>query len=282
LADRLLSAEADRRGLTIESLVSQEVAKRTRPVTAGDVSAFLEANPLPAGATESAVAPAIVALLGQRAREAAAEEYIRSLRRESPTPVQVMLEPPRASIPPASHSPTMGPASARVTVVEFSDFECPFCRKAAPMISRLRERFSTEVRFVWRNYPLSIHQHARLAAEAAQCAHDQGRFWAFHDELFRDPTLLPPPHLEATAVRLGLDMEAFMRCLSGHVHGGDVATDVEAGEQVGVSGTPTVFINGVAFVGALSYDVYERAILDELARTLVAEPVAETPGEVNP
>jgi protein-disulfide isomerase len=266
LAERVLSAEAAGRGMTVESLLDHEVARRAKPVTDADVSAFVSSNPLPAGATPAMVAPLVAVLLGQRARETAKEEYLRTLRMTPAMRVEVFLEPPRVSLPRAPHNPTRGSATAPVEVVVFSDFECPFCRRAEPSLARLIERFPSEVLFVWRHYPLAMHQAARPAAEAAQCAHDQGRFWPFHDALFADPALLPPAGLLTTAERLGLDPEAFAHCVSTRVHADDVAIDTDAGERAGVSGTPTVFINGVAFVGALSYEVYERAVLDALAR----------------
>jgi len=267
LADRLLSAEATRHGLTVEDLLESEVTRRAKPVSDADVNAFLSSNPVPAGATPSVVAPLVATLLRQRARETAKEEYLSALRLAPDARVQVFLEPPRVPVPRAAHNPTRGGDSAPVEIVMFSDFECPFCRRAEPVLARLSQRFPTEVQFVWRHYPLTIHQSARPAAEAAQCAHDQGQFWAYHDALFADPALLQSGGLVATAARLGLDADAFARCVNTHRHAAEIASDSEAGEQAGVSGTPTVFINGVAFVGALPYDVYERAVLDELARS---------------
>ncbi len=266
IAERLLSAEAVRRGLTVEELLAGEIASGTKAVTDADVREFVASNPMPPGTTTAMVAPLVAALLAQRARESAKEEYLRRLRLAPEARVRVFLEPPRVSITRAAHSPTLGGAAARVEVVVFSDFECPFCRRAEPVLARLRERFPTEIRFVWRHFPLSTHQSARSAAEAAQCAHDQGEFWSFHDALFADSALLRPAGFAAIADRLGLDTGVFAACVNAHSHAADVADDTATGERVGVSGTPTVFINGVAFVGALSYEVYERAVLEEVAR----------------
>jgi len=274
----LLRAEAARRGVTVERLLEQEVARRTRPVTDADVGAFVLSNPLPDGATPAMVAPLVAALLGQRARETAREEYLHALRRDPAAHVRVFLDPPRVSLPRAAHDPVRGSATAPVEVVVFSDFECPFCRRTEPVLARLVEQFQGDVRLVWRHFPLSIHASARPAAEAAQCAHDQGKFWAYHDALFSDPALLQPAGLLSAADLVGLEPDRFADCVRTRAHANEVRIDVEAGERAGVSGTPTVFIDGVPFVGALSYEVYERAVLDELdraaGRTRVAAPTS--------
>ncbi len=276
LAERLLEMEAVKQGIASDELLAREVARRTKLVTEADVSAYLASNPMPAGTTVSMVAPLVATLLSRRAGDAARDEYIDSLMSRPDARVEVFLQPPRVSVVRALHNPTLGSPVAPVEVVVFSDFECPFCRNAEPALARLRERFPEEVVFVWKHFPLSIHQRARPAAEAAQCASDQGQFWSFHDHLFADPSLLQPSGLMATATMVGLDAQAFERCVSAGIHAPDVASDTAAGERAGVSGTPTVFINGMAFVGALPYETYERAVLDELMRLRRGSAVSPT------
>ncbi len=271
----LLAAAAAARGLSVDELVLREVEARVRAVSPAEVSAFLSTNPMPAGTSLAVVTPLVEALLRQRARELARHDYLASLQAMPGAHVQILLEAPRVATTRAAHNPTRGPLGAPVEVVVYSDFECPFCRRAEPALARLLERFPTEVVMVWRHFPLGIHARAREAAEAAQCAHDQGRFWAYHDALFADPAAIAPDALVATAVRLGLDRPTFARCVRDHVHAATVVHDSEAGERAGVSGTPTVFINGVPFVGALPFEAYERAILDELDR--VGRRQSDTP-----
>lgn len=268
LADRLLTAEAGRRGVTREELVDLEAAKRVRAVTDADVASFLAANALPAGVTAAMIAPTVAALLRQRATDTARQEYLAALRQDPASAVQVWLEPPRVAGLRDTHNPTRGRVDAPVEVVVFSDFECPFCRRAEPVFARLVARFPDDIVLVWKHYPLSIHASARPAAEAAQCAHAQGRFWAFHDALFAeaDAARLSPSGLDAAAVGVGLDPVVFARCVQTRVHQMEVMADGAAGERAGVSGTPTVFINGVAVVGSQPYDVYERLVIEELAR----------------
>jgi protein-disulfide isomerase len=272
LAERLLAAEAGRLGLQVAELVDREVTRRVRPVTELEVSAFLAVNPVPGGAPTAVVTSLVASLLGQRARVTARDEYLAALRRAPSAQVRILLEPPRVSLRPAVHSPTRGSASAPVEVVIFSDFECPFCRRAETAFTSLFTRFADDVRFVWRHYPLSSHPRARPAAEAAQCAHDQGAFWAYHDALFTDAAQLDVEGFTASAVRLGLDADEFSRCLRSGRHSTEVGLDSDAGARAGVTGTPTVFVNGIAIVGAQAYEVYERVIVDELARGVINHP----------
>jgi protein-disulfide isomerase len=251
--------------MSVAELLDSEARRRARSVTADDVAAFIEMNPVPVQAPD-VLTPLVTALLQKRAFEQARQEFVEVLRSNPASRVQVRLEPPRVMVSTASHNPLRGREGAPVKLVLFSDFQCPFCQRAEPVIARLLERFSDDVELAWRHYPLSIHSQARLAAEAAQCAHDQNAFWQYHDALFADQSRLQKEDLIRTAGRVGLDADLFGTCLSSRAHARDVADDAEAGDRAGVNGTPTLFVNGVAFVGSLPYETYERAILAELAR----------------
>jgi protein-disulfide isomerase len=273
LTERLLAGAAMARGVSVETLMDEEVTRRVRPVTDADVAAFVAQNPLPVGTTAEVVAPMVAALLGQRAREQARDEFIASLLAE-PSRARVLLEAPRVETLREAYNPTRGPANAPVQVTVFSDFECPFCRRAEPALTQLIARFPEEVMLVWKHYPLSIHAGARPAAEAAQCAHDQGRFWPFHDALFAETLPASQAAFADLARRLGLDVGLFADCLVRHAHAREVERDVAAGERAGVAGTPTVFINGLAFTGSLPVATYEKAVLDELRRLRPTAPAA--------
>jgi protein-disulfide isomerase len=139
-------------------------------------------------------------------------------------------------------APSFGPADAKVTVVEFSDFECPYCAMAAETMKTLEERYGDRVRFVFRQFPLSFHKHAQLAAEAALAAHAQGKFWAFHDAAFGNQKELSREDLEKYAKEVGLDMAKFKKALDDHTYAEKVKADQKLGEEVGVSGTPSFFV----------------------------------------
>jgi protein-disulfide isomerase len=146
-----------------------------------------------------------------------------------------------------------GPLDAPVTVVEYGDFECPYCGSAEPVVRELLREFG-DVRYVWRHLPLNdVHSHAQLAAEAAEAASDQGAFWEMHDLLFENQAALEPSDLIAQAERLGLDVDRFAEDLSRHAGAARVAEDVDSADLSEVSGTPTFFINGRRHFGA--YDI---------------------------
>lgn len=151
--------------------------------------------------------------------------------------------------------PARGPADAKVTLVAFLDYQCPFCgrdfRETYPLIER---HYGSKIRYVVRNFPLTtIHPYAEKAAEAAECARGQGHFWPYHDWLFRHQDALEVPKLKRYARRLGLDGVAFDRCLDRGRETAEIRRDIAAGTAAGVTGTPTFFVNGRRIVGAVPY-----------------------------
>jgi protein-disulfide isomerase len=175
------------------------------------------------------------------------------------------LEPPRQKVSTSVNDPASGPTTARVEVVEFSDFECPYCKQLAPVLARVISKHRDRVRLVWKDYPLPIHASARRAAEAGRCAHDQGRFWEYHDLLFEHQKALTAPDLQRYARVIGLDDEAFTRCLNAGMKRDVITTGIEEAKRLGVSATPTVFINGRMITGAMSFETYDQIIVEELA-----------------
>jgi protein-disulfide isomerase len=155
-------------------------------------------------------------------------------------------------------APSFGPENAKVTVVEFSDFQCPFCSRAANVVHQLREKYSDRVRFVFRQFPLDFHQQAHLAAQAALAAHQQGKFWEFHDLLFQNQSALGREQLEAYAKQLKLTN--IDQALDGSKFKAAVDADVSLGNEVAVTGTPTMFINGKRVSNPTDFDTVSKAI----------------------
>jgi protein-disulfide isomerase len=163
-------------------------------------------------------------------------------------------------------APSQGPATAKVVVIEFGDFECPYCGQEEPIVEQMLSDYAGRIRFVFKEFPLAaIHPYAELAAEAALAANAQGQFWPYHDTLYAHQTALARADLDTYATTLGLDLTQFDAALDQGTFASAVAADIAQGQSVGVNGTPTFFINGVAVVGAVPYSELQSVIDEELA-----------------
>lgn len=161
--------------------------------------------------------------------------------------------------------PFIGPADAPVTIVEFSDFACGHCRETQETLARIRDAYGDQVRVVFRDFPLEgVGSASFTAALAAECADDQGAFWAMHDLLFENQPVFDRGSLRSYATGLGLDMEQFDNCLESEEHQAEVMHDVEDGRSYGVAATPTFFVNGRRLVGTVSFSIFQRAIGETL------------------
>jgi protein-disulfide isomerase len=174
--------------------------------------------------------------------------------------------PPAERVAVPSDGPSRGPATAKVTIVEFSDFQCPFCARVNPTLDQIRASYPDDVRIVFRHDPLPFHNNAALAAEAAVAAEWQGKFWEMHDKLFANQRDLDRAGLEARAAELGLDLPAFRQALDAHAAKARVDADLALGQKLGVHGTPTFFVDGRTVMGAQPFAEFKRVIDDELAR----------------
>ena len=218
------------------------------------------------GRTLDQVRSQIAAFLRNQHRAEAATKLEDRLRAEHR--VRVAFEPYRLQFR-NDRAPTLGRKDAPVTLVEFSDFQCPYCKLAAPTVKEVARKFGDKVQIVYRQYPIeSLHPFALKAAEASLCANDQGKFWELHDAMFADQTKLAVSDLKQTARRLGLDGKAFDSCLDSGRHADQVQNDLKEGQRFGLTGTPTMFINGVIVDGgAVGFSVLEGLIKRELSRT---------------
>ena len=171
----------------------------------------------------------------------------------------------RLAVPVDERDHVLGPASAEVTLVEYGDFECPYTRRARPVVRRIGQDFADRLLFVFRNFPLTrIHPHAQAAAEAAEAAVSQGRYWEMHDLLFDNQRHLEDEDLRRYAEQLGLDPERFDRDLAEHVHAHRVREDLRGGLESGVRGTPTFFVNGLRHDGPNDLAALRAAVEDAL------------------
>jgi protein-disulfide isomerase len=167
-------------------------------------------------------------------------------------------------------APVKGSSDAPVTLVAFSDFECPFCSRAAMTVKQLEEEYKGKLRVAFKHQPLPRHPNAKLAAIASLAANEQGKFWEMHDKMFANQTSLDRPSLEKYAQELGLDMGKFKAALDSNKFEDSITADSTQGSQLGASGTPTFFVNGRQIVGAKPIEVFRKVIDEELKKAGVA------------
>lgn len=260
---KLVELQAEREGLEESALLDREVGSKITEPTQAQIDSVYEEYADQLNAPLDSVAPAIREFLTRQERTVAMQMYLAQLR--SRYEVTNLLEPARIEV--EAIGPSQGPEDAPITLVEFSDFECPFCVRVLPTLEQVRATYPDQVRIVYRQFPLNaIHPNAQLAAEASLCADAQGMFWEMHDAIFEVRGKANAAELKAMAADLGLDPELFDACLDSREFRDRVAEDVEAGRNAGVSGTPAIFINGRYLSGAQPFTVVQRVIEDELAR----------------
>ncbi len=313
LENQLIEKEAKSKNIPAKDLYVKEVWSQVR-ISSGDALEHFQKNSsLYGGQTYDKVAPLLIQQLRQTEYERLKRNYLDTLRQKYHAKIHLekpdsylaglaipgidgaMAAPslkladqnkPVPNIPAApapivtfddlNGRPTVGPANAPVTIVEFSDFHCPFCKRVGPTMDEVMKNYAGKVRRIWRHYPLPFHTGADRTAAASECAHEQGKFWQYHDKLFetlggqRDDAAL-----NQIAEQIGLDKNKFQACLSSNKYMELVKKDMAKASQVGVSGTPAFFINGRLISGAQPYQSFSNAIevaLDPSKAALLAPP----------
>ena len=242
--DLLLTDEAKKRNITPEALFDAEVVPHVKPVTEEAARKFYEENKERVQGTYDKLRPEIVEYLRNREQSKAAEAFADQLRKGASVQVYLKLpEPPVFEIA-IEDRPWRGGVNAGVTIVEFTDYECPSCAATQPVLEEVAREFGDKVKLVARSFPLDQHKHAFKAAEAAEAAREQGKYWEYAAILFTHQTALEVDNLKQYASRLGLDRKKFDAALDSGRFSERVKRDVADGDKIGVDSTPTVFING--------------------------------------
>ena len=266
---KLIELEAKKKGLTTEELFKQEVDSKISEPSDEEAKGYYLAVKNQTTVPFDDAKSQIKQLLRTAEIQQAREKYGDSLRDKAE--VSIFLQPPSVQL---SYDPARvkGNADAPVTIVEFADFQCPFCSKVQPTLKDVLAKYKGQVKLAYQDFPLApIHAHAAMAAEASRCALAQGKFWEYHDALFADQSKLDKADLVKTAAALGMDQKAFESCLKSGKYKAAVQQDVEAGSQAGVSATPTFFINGTFLNGAQPKEEFEKAIDSALAAKAVRD-----------
>jgi protein-disulfide isomerase len=264
--DKILTAEAAKRGVTKEALIASEITAKAHEPTTQEVDAYYEANKTRIPMTKEQAAGQIAQFLKQQNTGKAQEAFLEPLRKDYE--VTNNLEPLRHTMETKGH-PSKGKESAPVTLVEFSDFQCSYCQLYVTTLNRIIADYGDMVRLVYRHYPNpAIHPEAQKAAEASICAQEQGHFWEMHDLLFQDSNKLKVDDLKAYAAKLGLDEKAFATCLDSGRYVERLKRDVLDGTRAGVNGTPMLFVNGRPLPGAMPYEEISKIIDEELKKAV--------------
>ena len=263
VAEQLIEQEAKKRGVTKEALLEQELTSKIPPVGDAEVEQFYNENRgRMGGKTLDDMKAPIRQFLGAQVQMQARQAMVAKL--SATTKVDVVLDAPRAAITVKEGEPSKGPATAPVTMVEYSEFQCPFCGRVSPTVKQVLETYGDRVRLVFRDYPLPFHDKARGASEAAQCAHSQGKFWEYHDKLFANQQALDSDNLKKYAAEIGLDTTAFNQCFDEGKFKSVVDANQAGGDALGVQGTPAFFINGRFLSGAVPFEAFQEIIEEEL------------------
>jgi protein-disulfide isomerase len=264
ITKKLIAAKAEEKGLTTEEFLRQAVDGKLAEPTDRELESYYANQRNLSNVPFEQVKSRLVPLVKQQNAVRARQDYILRLREEAH--VTVMLEPPQVSV---SYDPARvrGEPSAPVTIIEFSDFQCPYCRKAHATLKELLSKYEGRVRLAYRDFPLSqVHPQAHRAAEAARCAGEQGKFWAYHDLLFDSPARWSDEDFSKAARTVGLDVPQFQACLSGGKFRSQVDEDLKEGTLAGVDATPGFFINGTFLSGSQPLATFEEIVDAELAQ----------------
>ncbi len=262
LADRMFEAEAAKQGISKEAYLQKELQGKVKEPTPQDVSAFYQANKQRFNAPLDQVSDQIQKFLKAENRDRALADLADRLK---PAYAVKMLLPPARLRVEDGGSPSQGPSNAPVTIVEFSDFQCESCSQLSKNLHEIVAKYGNKVRWVYRQYPVSqVHPFSEKAAEASLCAADQNHFWELHDLMFDQQNSLKEDDLKAKAAQLKLDTGAFNSCLASGKYAGKVKLDEREAYSLAVSNSPSFFINGRYYTGAVPALEIAKTIDEEL------------------
>lgn len=260
---KILEEAAKKNGKSVDEYVKVEIDEKVTEPTEDEVRALYEARKGKDSLPFDKVKGQILDFLKQSKKNKARQDLIAKLKTESD--VKILMEPPRVKLD-VDDAPAIGPKDAKVTLVEFSDYQCPFCKRVRQTIWTLTDEYKDKLRYVFADFPLSFHQFAKKAHEAAHCAGDQDRYFDYNKKIFDNQTNLTVDDLKKYAKELGLNSSKFDKCLDKGEKTKIVEELQEKGMQVGVTGTPAYFINGIQLTGAQPINAFKELIDEEIKK----------------
>jgi protein-disulfide isomerase len=266
VTERLLGAEAKKAGLAnSDEFIAKKLLKGEIKISDAEYKKFVKDKQIPESNINDQVKERIYAYMKEQKREETVTAAVAKLSKGSP--VEVYFKKPKSNIQvEVGQSPVAGGENAKVAVVIFSDFQCPFCSRAAKTVSDIKKKYGNKVTIAFKHFPLPMHKDAGPASEASMCVHEQGKdkFWKFHDIAFAAQDKLDADSLAKHAKAAGADEKKFKECFDGKKFADFVKKDLAYGEKLGVRSTPTFFVNGQLLSGALPIEQFSEVIDEEL------------------
>jgi protein-disulfide isomerase len=252
-------------GLSRKDWEKREIDSKVTPPTQKDLDELFKRFPQPQPVSTDTVKQATAYLSNQKHQQRENELFSELTKG---TTVEVFLaepKPPHMDMHFSADDPVKGPADAPVTILEFTDFQCPYCKQAQNTLKQIEQAYEGKVRIIAEQFPLAMHPRARPAAEAALCAQEQGKFWEYRDKLF-DKQQLSDEDFKRYARELGLKEKKFDKCMSSHAVNSRLEADISRGQSYGIHGTPFFIVNGVPFPGAMPFEQFKQTIDEELQK----------------
>jgi len=256
--NQLLEDQARSKNMTLDQLLQNEVYKNVKDPTEDQLQVYYEG--LDTQEPYAAVREDVLQHIRELRRSKAKLAYVNDLRKQAK--INITLLPPSADVD-ISKAPTNGSLHAPVVLVEFADYECPYCQKVNPQIQQLKKEYGDNLTIVFKDFPLPMHHGSEKAAEAARCAGEQGKFWLYHDVLFYSKQIEVDALKEHARV-LNLDTEKFDTCLDSGAETAAVKKDLEEAKGLGLTGTPSFFVNGHFFSGVVDYAALKDMVSQQM------------------
>lgn len=265
IIEKLMEADPKKKDLSTDEYLDKYIASDVK-ISDKEINAFIKEKNIPQEHINPQIKERITAYLEAEKKKQSIDNWL--AKKTKSTPVEVYIEKPRRPSFEINigDAPIKGDKDAKVTIVEYSDFQCPFCAKGTEIIDGLKKKYGNKIKIAFKNFPLPFHNQAKGAAVAGLCAQEQSndKFWKLHDTMFADQTKLDTDSLKITAKNIGLDLKKFSDCLDTNKYSNKIDEDIESGKKIGVKSTPTFFVNGKLISGAQPIEVFSEIIDEEL------------------
>lgn len=264
---KIMDKDPAKKGMSNDEYLEKNIAKNVK-ISEADIDAFIKKQQIPQESINPMVREKIKGYLEMEKRKEAMDQWLG--KQTAKNPVQVFIQKPRRPSfdVQIGDAPIAGGKDAKVTIVEYSDFQCPFCSRGADILNDLKKKYGNKIKVAFKNFPLPFHNQAEGAAVAGLCANEQSAdlFWKMHDAMFKSQDKLDVPSLKALARKVGVKGEAFDACLDSNKYLSKVKQDMEDGKKLKVKSTPTFFVNGQLINGAQPVEIFSELVDEELSR----------------